>query len=68
MRHPLSSRRSYREVLIAAGLTAALGVSTACAEPAAAAAPQPQADGNGTVEGSAVLRPAGAEGAPESRG
>jgi hypothetical protein len=66
MRHPLSSRRSYREVLIAAGLTAALGVGTACAE--RAAAPQPQADGNGSVDGSAVLQPAGAEGAAEPRG
>jgi hypothetical protein len=39
MRQPLSSRRSYRDVLIAAALTAALGVGTVCAEPGAAAAP-----------------------------
>jgi hypothetical protein len=45
MRHPPSSRRSYREVLIAAGLTAALGVSAAQAEAGAASAMQPHGDG-----------------------
>jgi hypothetical protein len=52
---PISSRRSYREVLIAAGLTAALGVGTACAEPAATCAVQPQADGQ-SPDSSAALR------------
>jgi hypothetical protein len=45
MRYPSSSKRSYREVLIAAGLSAALGVGTAYAEHGAASARQPQADG-----------------------
>jgi hypothetical protein len=70
MRHPPSSRRSYREVLIAAGLTAALGVSTAQAEAGAASATQPHADGltpndqtsNGPADRAAVPRPAGADG------
>jgi hypothetical protein len=55
MRQPLSSRRSYRDVLIAAGLTAALGVGTACAESGAAAA-QPHADGQ-SPNGAAALQP-----------
>jgi hypothetical protein len=52
---PISSRRSYREVLIAAGLTAALGVGTACVEPGAPAAAQPRADGQ-SPNSSAALR------------
>jgi hypothetical protein len=69
MRYPSSSRRSYREVLIAAGLTAALGVGSACAEPGAGTAPQPRADGqtpngqnpsNGSADRSALAPPPGA--------
>jgi hypothetical protein len=74
MRYPSSTRRSYREVLIAAGLTAALGVGTACAEPGAAAAAQaggPTPNGQNpreSVDRAAVPRPSRAEGVtPGSR-
>jgi hypothetical protein len=56
MRHASSSRFSYRNVLIAAGLAAALGVGTAFARPLAAAAPQPLG-GDQSPEGSAAGHP-----------
>jgi hypothetical protein len=64
MRYPSSTRRSYRDVLIAAGLAAALGVGSAYAEPGSASARQPRADGqtpngqnppSGTADRSALL-------------
>jgi hypothetical protein len=45
MRHASSSRLSYRNVLIAAGLAAALGVGTAYAKPVTATSSQPRAGG-----------------------
>jgi hypothetical protein len=56
MRYRSSSRLSYRNVLIAAGLAAALGVGTAYARPGATIAAQPHRDGQtpqGSVDGSA---------------
>jgi uncharacterized membrane protein len=70
MRYPSSTRRSYREVLIAAGLTAALGVGTACAEPGAADAPQAGGQASngqnptGSVDCAAVPRPSRADELP----
>jgi len=57
MRHASSSRFSYRNVLIAAGLAAALGVGTAVARPVAATASQPPG-GDLSPEGSAAAHPA----------
>jgi hypothetical protein len=74
MRYPSSSRRSYRDVLIAAGLTAALGVGTAYAEPGAAAARQaggqtPNGQSpNGNVDRSDVPQPARADGMARGSG
>jgi hypothetical protein len=45
MRYRPSSSLSYRNVLIAAGLAAGLGVGTACAEPADGVAAQPHSGG-----------------------
>jgi hypothetical protein len=59
MRHPSSSRLSYRNVLIAAGLAAALGVGTACAKPVTAPASQPL-EGGQSPEGTAGGNPAAA--------
>ena len=42
MRNPTSSRLSYRNVLIAAGLAAGLGVSPGYSKPADVLAAQPQ--------------------------
>jgi len=56
MRHPASSRLQYRNVLIAAGLAAALGVGSALAEPVAADQ-QPHGDGrspDGVAAGNAA--------------
>lgn len=50
MRYLSSSRLSYRNVLIAAGLAAGLGVSPAYSEPAEVPAAQPQR-GNPIPEG-----------------
>lgn len=53
MRHASSSRFSYRNVLIAAGLAAGLQVSTAYAEPKSAPAAQPHSGDeipNGSVD------------------
>jgi hypothetical protein len=44
MRYPSTSRLSYRNVLIAAGLAAGLGVSTVYSKPSDALAAQPQRD------------------------
>jgi hypothetical protein len=51
MRYRSSSRLSYRNVLIAAGLAAALGVVTGHSKPGAAIDAQPQRDGQ-TPDGS----------------
>jgi hypothetical protein len=56
MRHASSSRFSYRNVLIAAGLAAALGVGTAFARPLPATAPQPLG-GDQSPEGGAAGHP-----------
>jgi hypothetical protein len=56
MRYRSSSSLSYRNVLIAAGLAAALGVGTAYTRPGEAIAAQPHANGQtpkGAVDGSA---------------
>lgn len=56
MRYASSSRLSYRNVLIAAGLAAGLQVSTAYAEPKSAPAAQPQSGDelpNGAVDAQA---------------
>jgi hypothetical protein len=45
MRYRSSSRLSYRNVLIAAGLAVGLGVGSASAKAGAATAPQPRSDG-----------------------
>lgn len=61
MRHPSSSRLSYRNVLIAAGLAAALGVGAAQSKPASADAAQPHPDGltpDSAVDGNAAVPPA----------
>jgi hypothetical protein len=63
MRHAASSRFSYRNVLIAAGLAAALGVGSAFARPVAAAAPQPHGGGqspDGSTGGNPAAAPAAA--------
>jgi len=66
MRHPSSSRLSYHNVLIAAGLAAALGVGTAFARPVTATAPQPLGGGQ-SPEGTQDATTA-APAAPESIG
>jgi hypothetical protein len=62
MRHASSSRFSYRNVLIAAGLAAALGVGSAFAKPVTNTAPQqPLGSGqspDGTAAGTPVAAPA----------
>jgi hypothetical protein len=45
MRYRSSSRLSYRNVLIAAGLAVGLGVGAGDAKAGAATAPQPRSDG-----------------------
>jgi hypothetical protein len=71
MRYRSSSRLLYRNVLIAAGLAAALGVGAACAEPRAAVGAQPHADGHqpdGSIDASAGSRSKAAEAiAPQPR-
>ena len=59
MRHASSSRFSYRNVLIAAGLAAALGVGTAFAKPAITPASQPLGGGQ-SPQGSAGGNPGSA--------
>jgi hypothetical protein len=64
MRQPSSSRLSYRNVLIAAGLAAALGVGSALAKPVTDTAPQQPLGGGqspeGTAGGTATAAPAAA--------
>jgi hypothetical protein len=69
VRHRSSSRLSYRNVLIAAGLAAALGVGSAYARPGEASAGQPHGHGQtpkGALDGAVGLKapPAAVPGAP----
>jgi hypothetical protein len=70
MRHRASSRLSYRNVLIAAGLAAALCVGSALAEPVAADQ-QPHGDGRSADEvagGNVAASPPSADDAVALRG
>jgi hypothetical protein len=58
MRHASSSRFSYRNVLIAAGLAAALGVGSAFAKAVTDTAPQQPLGGEQSPEGTAGGTPA----------
>jgi hypothetical protein len=58
MRYRSSSRLSYRNVLIAAGLAAALGVVSGHSKPGDTIDAQPQRDGQ-TPDGSGAPAPAG---------
>jgi hypothetical protein len=64
MRQPSSSRLSYRNVLIAAGLAAALGVGSALAKPVSNTAPQQPVGGgqspDGSTAGTAAAAPSAA--------
>jgi hypothetical protein len=66
MRYRSSSRLSYRNVLIAAGLAVGLGVGSASAKAGATSAPQPRSDGqspNAQTPNAAADRPATIAGA-----
>jgi hypothetical protein len=63
MRQPSSSRLSYRNVLIAAGLAAALGVGGAFAKPVTNTAPQQPLGGGQSPEGAAGGNPTSAHAA-----